>query len=275
MTIAQKAYAKINLSLNITGKRSNGYHELHSLIAFADVDEWVSAKPSDLLTLSISGAFASALSTKDNLVLTVAKAFQQHIGTRQGAALHLHKMMPVASGIGGGSSDAAAALHCLNHVWGSNLPLGTLQEFTLPFGADIPVCLYAKPCIMEGIGETITPCDELQPLHAVLVNPLKAIATQQIFKSLPPIFEQSNIYNSNATLTELSNDLQPHAIQQCAEVQHIIDALSATDGCICARMSGSGATCFGLFESQDEAQRANRMILDQFSSFWVRTTSIC
>ena len=274
MMITHCAYAKINLSLSITGRRPTGYHELRSIVAFADVGERVSTTPSYDITLTLDGEFSSALDDTDNLILTIAKAFQQYAKQKQGAALHLHKTMPVASGIGGGSSDAAAALHCLNQLWQCNIGLEELQQFALPFGADIPACLYAKPCIMEGIGEIITPYNALPPWHIILVNPLKTVSTQHIFNQLPASLPAPPALQYPIELKMLDNQLQPYAIAQCHDIQNIIDLLQALDSCIFARMSGSGATCFAVFDTCQQARNAASHMQKYFPDYWVTYSSL-
>jgi 4-diphosphocytidyl-2-C-methyl-D-erythritol kinase len=273
MFVTFPAYAKINLSLEVISRRADGYHMLRSVVSFADVGEYVSAEESNDLNLVINGAFAAHLSTTDNIILEVARGFAAHVNHKVGARLSLHKTMPIASGIGGGSSDAAATLHCLNHLWGCKLSLEALQAFALPYGADIPACLYAKPCIMEGIGNIITPYEELPQLHAVLINPMKAVSTQSIFRALPAQLPCPALILEE-DIHKMRNDLQPYAITQCEEIAHTLALLAQQPACKVARMSGSGATCYGLFECATDAQTSALSLQNAFPNYWVRAITL-
>ena len=261
----EPAPAKINLSLHIVGKRADGYHLLDSLVVFAGVGDRLSAEPAETLTLRLTGPFASGLDgEQDNLVLRAARALAEAAGTAPRAALLLEKNLPVASGIGGGSADAAAALRVLSRLWGVALSAETMGAIAARLGADVPVCLAGKPARMRGIGEQLDPPPVLPSFGLVLVNPGAAVSTADVFRARRGDFSRAaELPGAWATaadmardLAALTNDLQPSAVALCPPVGEVLDALAALPGCLLARMSGSGATCFGLFHSPSEAARA-------------------
>lgn len=243
------APAKINLSLHVTGRRTDGYHLLDSLVVFADIGDTIHVVPSDTLSLTVLGPEAVALQDEtDNLVLRAARMMDPE-GT---ARITLTKRLPVASGIGGGSADAAAALRALAQLW--DKPFPSLQA-TLALGADVPVCLNTNPMRMRGIGENLSQIPALPDLEIMLVNPRVPVSTPQIFKSLqtrnnPAMQEELPDWNDAKSfvdwLSEQRNDLQPPAIVQAPVIAEVLDYLSQS-GSLLSRMSGSGATCFGLF----------------------------
>lgn len=277
-SLSEITRAKINLSLNITGKRADGYHTLHSLVAFCDVGDVVSVAPADILNVHITGEYGGILHTTDNLILQAARLLQQYSGTTQGASITLEKNLPVASGIGGGSGDAATTLSLLNKYWQCHLPLSTLQQLGLQLGADIPVCLHNQACIMSGIGEKITALTSFPTLYAVLVNPLKTIATRTVFSALkasafqpaPEISTPLSIEN----IASLTNDLQPIASQYCPDIATILQSFSNTEHLVCARMSGSGATCFGLYRTQEQAKAAQKQLDIVLPNHWIRSGTL-
>jgi len=255
--MARIAHAKINLTLHLCGQRADGYHLLDSLVAFPALGDRLSVEPAQGLSLSLSGPFGDALSASgDNLVLQAAERLAQATGTRRGAALHLEKSLPVASGIGGGSADAAAALALLSRLWGVAVPNG----LALGLGADVPVCCAApRPQRMQGIGERLTPGPALPPAWIVLVNPLVGVATGAVFAGiadkhpppgpdLPPRF--ADFAALAGWLAATRNDLQPSAVRLCPAIADVLAALSVAP---VARMSGSGATCFALLPAEAPA----------------------
>ena len=227
-----EAHAKINLYLHVTGKRPDGYHLLDSLAVFAAVHDVVELAPAPTLSLAIGGPFGAGLAAEsDNLVLRAARALAQATGATAGAALTLTKNLPVASGIGGGSADAAAALRLLAAAWGVEIPPGLAATL----GADVPVCLASRPCRMEGVGERLTPHAPLPPCGLVLVNPGVAVATPSVFKARrAPFSERANLPDQwpaatalAATLATLSNDLQTPAEALCPPITAVLTALRA------------------------------------------------
>jgi 4-diphosphocytidyl-2-C-methyl-D-erythritol kinase len=262
------APAKINLALHVTGQRSDGYHLLDSIVVFAGVGDRITVAPADTLTLQVTGPHGAAISG-DNLVLRAARAFGGH----RGAAIILDKILPVSSGIGGGSADAAATLRALAALWGAPLPADVLS-----IGADVPVCLAGVPARMTGIGEGISPLPALPPAWLVLVNPGVSVSTPVVFKALTrkdntPLPRELPRLKTTADLAAwllmLRNDLEPPATAHLPVIATVKSALSAQQGCLIARMSGSGATCFGLFADPLSAAAATRAIRTANPAWWV------
>ena len=258
MSSSERARAKVNLYLHVTGRRADGYHELDSLAVFPDVGDGLTVEPSDGLTLAITGPFAPALAVgDDNLVLRAARALLAAAGATHGAALTLEKNLPVASGIGGGSADAAAAIRLLDREWRLGLPAPQLAGIALGLGADVPVCLTGSPARMGGIGELIGVAPVLPACGMVLVNPGVPVATADVFRgrteaysepaTLPARWEDAGALA--ADLAHLTNDLEASALRLCPPIGDALTWLRGRPGCRFARMSGSGATCFGLFDT--------------------------
>ena len=218
------------------------------------------------LSLRLEGKFAPGLITEsDNLVLRAAHALAGAAGmAAPWGGLVLEKNLPVASGIGGGSADAAAALRLLNRAWGLEFPPERLRAIALPLGADIPVCVESRPARMGGVGEVMTAAPALPPVALLLVNPGEALATPAVFRArqggfsgpapLPPAWADATAMAAN--LARCGNDLQAAAISLCPAIATVLAAIGAQPGCLLARMSGSGATCFGLFATTAEAEAA-------------------
>jgi 4-diphosphocytidyl-2-C-methyl-D-erythritol kinase len=259
------AAAKVNLTLRVTGRRADGFHLLDSLVVFAGVGDRVAAEPATGLALTLTGPGAAALQAEpDNLVLRAARALADAAGVPARAALTLEKHLPVASGIGGGSADAAAALRVLDALWGTGLGPDRLRGLAAGLGADVPVCVDSHPMRMRGIGEVLDPVPPLPPFGLLLANPRLALATPAVFKARAPGFSAPAAYPGSwpdaAALAEwlrpLGNDLEAPAIALCPPIGAVLAAIAAVPGCLLARMSGSGATCFGLFATPGEAARA-------------------
>jgi 4-diphosphocytidyl-2-C-methyl-D-erythritol kinase len=263
MTVVREAApAKVNLFLHVTGRRGDGYHLLDSLVVFAGCADVVEAAPAEALSLSVDGPGGDALAAEpDNLVLRAARVLQ----SGRGAALRLTKNLPVAAGLGGGSADAAAALRALNRLWEMRLPEGELQRVAAGLGADVPVCVGSRTARMGGVGEKLSPAPALPPFGLVLANPGVALATPAVFRALAgcPFSEPAALPSSwpdaltmAVDLRALGNGLEAPAMSLCPPVAEVLAALAARPGCLLARMSGSGATCFGLFETPAEAEAA-------------------
>ena len=269
------ARAKVNLALHVMGRRADGYHLLDSLVAFADFGDVVTVEPAPSLSLSITGPMAAGLSAgPDNLVLKAA----QMLGSPLGAAITLEKRLPIASGIGGGSADAAATMQALGAIWGCALPdAGQV----LALGADVPVCLAGQSCRMAGIGDQISPL-ALPPAHLVLVNPGVGLSTAAVFGALlcrdnpplPPAAPMPDAVALAAYLGHCRNDLEAPALSLVPQIGAVLAALQGQTGCLLARMSGSGATCFGLFASASAAEAAATALRAQSGAWWVQATTM-
>lgn len=252
------APAKVNLWLRVVGRRTDGYHLLDSLVAFAAVGDSVAATPAETLSLTVDGPFAAGVPTgEENLVLRAARAL---MAEGAGASLHLTKTLPPASGIGGGSSDAAAALRVLTALW--RLDPAHARAVAPHLGADVPACLAARPCRMQGIGEILSPV-ALPACGLVLANPRLPLETRAVFAARAGSFSKPfpprawpDAAALAADIGAAGNDLQPAAIALCPAVAEVLAALRALPGTLCAAMSGSGATCFALFAEPAAAAAA-------------------
>jgi 4-diphosphocytidyl-2-C-methyl-D-erythritol kinase len=269
------APAKVNLHLHVVGRRDDGYHLLDSLVVFAGVGDRLSVSRNLDLLLAVVGPFAAGLAAEsDNLVLRAARGLADLVGMRAtGAALVLEKNLPVASGIGGGSADAAAALRLLCRFWGIAPGLDGLAH---ALGADVPVCLSGRPALMSGIGEILAPAPPLPKAGLVLVNPGVVVSTPAVFRARFGRFSEVACFPPEgwedaaslaADLQDLRNDLQPAACSLAPMIGDALDALAAQPGCLLARMSGSGATCFGLFASAEVARQVAQGIRRE--GWWV------
>lgn len=258
----ERAHAKINLHLHVVGRRDDGYHLLDSLAVFAGAHDRLAAQPDPQLSLSVGGRFGGGLAggdPSDNLVLRAARLLAEATGREAGAALHLDKELPVASGIGGGSADAAAALRLLMELWEvRDLPRERLEAIALRLGADVPVCLRQRPALMGGVGEVLRPAPAIPSCGLLLVNPGIGVSTPSVFRARSPGFREPAALPERwedaaamaSDLRRLHNDLEAPARALCPPIDEVLSAIASTRGCLLARMSGSGATCFGVYESE-------------------------
>jgi len=289
-SISRLARAKINLDLLITGRRKDGYHLLDSLVVFADYGDHISVTAAEKLTLSIRGPFAGGLTgemnaekngKKDNLILKAARGLQGQFDIRRGAKIELVKNLPVSSGIGGGSADAAAAIHALRELWHISEEKSGLSELCLSLGADVPVCMASETAQMSGVGERLSPVAIDFPLYLCLVNPGVGLSTADIFaarakngaafsspRQLPErISNQRQLVD---ILQASGNDLQDDAIAAQPEIKAVLAYIKGGDGCLFTGMSGSGATCFGIFSTHQAADSRADNIRDIFPDWWAR-----
>jgi len=277
-SVSVAAPAKVNLYLHLTGRRADGYHLLDSLVFFAPVADALTIGPADGLHLAIEGPFAAPLREEaDNLVLAAARTLAQAGGVRARAAIRLEKRIPVAAGVGGGSADAAAALRGLARFWDLRPARDDLLGVALALGADVPVCVGARAAYVGGIGEEVEPLDAPWPqVHAVLVNPGVVLPTANVFRDVGAISGAPMRFAAPrdaaalaSALAERSNDLEPAARGLAPIVGTVLEALAALPGCLLARMSGSGPTCFGIFASLAEANAAAAAIGRAYPAWWV------
>jgi 4-diphosphocytidyl-2-C-methyl-D-erythritol kinase len=283
--LAGFAPAKVNLTLHVLGRRSDGYHELESLVMFADAGDRLTFVPGAKLDLDMRGPTAGVSGRPDeNLVLKAARRLAERVDGLRLGRFTLDKRLPVAAGLGGGSSDAAAALRLL--LLENDLAPGDprVMEAARATGADVPVCLDPRPRMMRGVGEILSAPIALPKLPAVLVNPGVAVPTAGVFKALaaPPLasaVKQDDPIATDASLSDVvsavaarRNDLEAPAISLQPVIADVLSALRAFPACRLARMSGSGATCFGLFNSASDAEAAARKIKDAQPGWWVQAT---
>jgi 4-diphosphocytidyl-2-C-methyl-D-erythritol kinase len=280
----ERAPAKINLTLHVIGRRADGYHALESLVAFTRSGDLVSLTPGDLLQLSVAGPTAPAAGDPDaNLIIKAARNLAARIDGLKLGAFHLLKTLPVAAGIGGGSSDAAAALRLLARA--NDLPLDDprLLEAAAATGADVPVCLAGKARMMAGIGEKLGAILGLPPLFALIVNPRQALATKDVFARMNIASGAETSYGSHpliagdmdaaaviGALKKGRNDMEDAAIVLAPVIGDVLNILAAAPGCRLARMSGSGATCFAVFPDCRAVAKAKRVIVRAHPDWWVK-----
>ena len=286
--LSDDARAKVNLTLRVVGRRVDGYHDLESVVAFCDCADRLTLTPGPELSLTMTGPLASACGeTSDNLVLKAAQLLGERVAGLKVGSFALEKILPVAAGIGGGSADAAAALRLLARLNDLRLDDERLREVALATGADVPVCLASRACDMTGVGETLM---WLSPpkMPCVLVNPCVPVATKDVFEALglrhgellvgatDVVMQGSSWPEEGGSLEEWvealasgSNDLEAPATKIQPVIGVVISALNATNGAWLARMSGSGATCFALYENTADAKRAADKILREHPEWWV------
>jgi 4-diphosphocytidyl-2-C-methyl-D-erythritol kinase len=283
MPVEELAPAKINLDLHVTGRRPDGYHELDSLTAFAAFGDRLVLHDHDRLELSVTGPFAGVLAVEpDNLVLRAARRLAALAGRDSAVRIVLDKWIPVAAGLGGGSADAAATLRGLNRLWRLGMAAADLAEPAAALGADVPVCLASRPARMRGIGERIEPWDDLPTLPVLLVNPSLPLTTAAVFGGLgtisgeidrawPPPREAEAFL---AWLAARHNDLEAPAQRILPPICAIHATLMAQKGCAVARMSGSGATCFGVFRDAAGRDAAAAAIAREQPGWWLAASTI-
>ncbi len=281
------APAKLNLFLHITERLNNGYHTLDSLVAFADIGDIITIENAPSFSFHIKGAFAdsfkdderSTFLNGDNLVIKAARSLSQVADRPLNIKITLTKNLPLSSGLGGGSSDAAATIWGLQQLW--NLPHDA--DYIIPLmaklGADVPVCLHSRPTIMQGIGDILLPAPTMPEIPILLVNPMISCATQDVFlhhngiyknrTTLPKNF--NSVFDLVETLRTLENDLFKPALKLIPEIDNVINALNTQKHCLFSRMSGSGASCFGLFETIEHAENAAAKIKTENPDWWLKT----
>jgi 4-diphosphocytidyl-2-C-methyl-D-erythritol kinase len=285
--LMEDARAKVNLTLRVVGRRVDGYHDLESMVAFADCADRLSLTPGSKLSLRTTGPLARDCGeTADNLVFKAAQLLAERVRDLKLGDFTLDKLLPVAAGIGGGSAEAAAALRLLAQANGLAIDDSRLIEVAKLTGADVPVCLASRPCVMTGVGETLLPLS-LPKLPCVMVNPRVPVATQDVFKALglrngELLVGVTDVLQATAwpedgasvgdwveVLAAGSNDLEAPAMRIQPVIGEVLSALSVTNGAWLARMSGSGATCFAIFENTPEALRAAQKIQLDHPQWWV------
>jgi 4-diphosphocytidyl-2-C-methyl-D-erythritol kinase len=282
--LSEFAPAKINLYLHVTESRSDGYHGIDSLVAFASVGDEIRVELAATLSLVVHGPFATGLDADPthNLVWRAATLLAERLGRAPGAAITLVKNLPVASGIGGGSSDAAAALRALSLLW-RNDDLASLGELSAILGADVPACLVGRPLQIGGIGEILEPAAALPTLAIVLVNPNIPLPTASVFRAFrgpfspraPPLsFSPIEPMALAQTLAARRNDLTAPAVGLVPMIGDVLECLESARGAWLARMSGSGATCFALFASSGEAEAAARQIQARRPEWWTASGTL-
>jgi 4-diphosphocytidyl-2-C-methyl-D-erythritol kinase len=284
--------AKVNLTLRVVGRRTDGFHDLESVVAFADCADRLTLTPGSELSLQMSGPLAQACGeTSDNLVLKATRLLAERVPGLKSGSFTLDKILPVAAGIGGGSADAAAALRLLAKLNGLSLDDERLREVAIETGADVPVCLASRACDMTGVGETLTPLS-LPIMPCVMINPCVPVATKDVFAALglrngellvgvTDVFRGTDWPEAGASvedwvevLAASTNDLEAPAMRIQPVIGEVIAALNATNGAWLARMSGSGATCFAIYENTADSGRAAEKIRRDHPTWWVHAGTL-
>ncbi|PIT05990.1 4-diphosphocytidyl-2C-methyl-D-erythritol kinase [Bradyrhizobium nitroreducens] len=290
--LIEEGRAKVNLSLRVVGRRADGYHDLESVVAFADCADRLTLEPAGELKLTTTGPLAAACGdTSDNLVFKAAKLLAEAVPNLKLGAFALDKVLPVAAGIGGGSADAAAALRLLARLNDLSLDDPRLQKVALATGADVPVCLFSRACDMTGVGEQLLPL-ELPSMPCVMVNPRVPVATKDVFKELglrngellvgatsvlgAPAWpeEGGSIADWVEVLESVPNDLEAPALRIEPVIGEVLQALRDSAGVKLARMSGSGATCFAIYGSPADAHAAAERIRRDHPGWWVHAGTL-
>jgi 4-diphosphocytidyl-2-C-methyl-D-erythritol kinase len=284
------APAKINLYLNVLGRRDNGYHELDSLVTFIDVGDRVRIEPAARFGFSVHGPYVAYFSSAErdegrqsrNLAVRAARAMALAAGRDPAIHLTLTKNLPLAAGIGGGSADAAAVIWGLMELWGLKPEaLPWLGDLAVGLGADVPVCLACRPRRMRGIGERLDDAPSLPETPSLLVNPGVACPTADVFRRFAALYSREAVWPDNldgggldALLAANGNDLTQAAVAVAPEIAFVLEDLKALPGCHLARMSGSGATCFALFENAGQAVEAEAVLSRRHPEWWVRSGTL-
>ena len=273
------APAKINLYLHVVGRREDGLHLLDSVFLFADLADRVTAAPAPRFSLSVEGPWAGEIENVDaesNLALKAARRLARKADVTSAAGLTLEKHIPVAAGLGGGSADAAAALKACSKLWGLDEDDIDISALALELGADVPACLAGRAVRAGGVGERLSPLAKPPPWSVLLVNPRVDLPTKDVFAAYarscpgysPPVADLSRWREPEWLARDTRNDLEAAAIGLAPAVGEVLDALSRLPAIRLARMSGSGATCFGLFDRLEDATRAAELMRKRHPGWW-------
>lgn len=248
------AFAKLNLALHVRRRRDDGFHDIETVFAFCEDGDRISVEPADDLSLELSGHFADAIGPGTNLAIEAAEALREASGTRAGAHIRLNKQLPVGGGVGGGSADAAAVLRLLNSMWGLDWPPERLEAIAGKLGADVPACLHSRPMRGTGRGEQLEPVEgeSFSATPLLLVNPREKLPTAEVFAHWDGVDR-----GALADWRHGRNDLEDAASKMAPQIGSVLAWLAAQRGAHCVRMSGSGPTCFAMFESEEQRDRAS------------------
>lgn len=272
-----QANAKINLALHITNKMENGFHQLETIVTFAEFADEINIQKNNEIKMKIIGEQAKNLDGK-NIIIKTAEMMKKYTDSNQGAEIILDKKLPVASGMGGGSSNAAATIMALKELWGSNIGQAKIMEIAKKLGADVPMCIIGKPLMAKGIGEKITLIENMPEFAIVAVNPQKKLESKKVFENLkkinnPPLEKIPKTENMGEWIEWLKNcrnDMTDAASKLMPEIKKCLKIIESTEPKI-TRMTGAGATCFGLYTSIEDAQNAQEKIKMKHPNWWVKS----
>ncbi len=280
--ITKKSNAKLNLFLEVKSKREDGFHNLSSLMSFCDFGDEINVSKSNNFDLKILGPFGKELDSSENIICLAIKKVQNLIKQKINVRIKLTKNLPVSSGMGGGSSNAATVIRCIDDLFNLKLKTKNINLLLLSIGADVPFCYYGKTALVEGVGEHLRFTGNIPEFYVLLVNPLIEVSTKEIFKKLDQNFfhntdfseeflEKNKIINF---LKSRKNILEEPAIQSCQVISNILSVLRNETNSLISRMTGSGATCYGLFNSLNDVSIAERKIKNFDRDLWVKKTKI-
>lgn len=270
--ISGKAYGKINLSLHIVGKRKDGYHFLESVMSFLDLYDNVRIKHNNNFSVKYYGPFSDGITIGEDTVTKAVSLLEDFTGKKFNVFIGIEKNIPWGSGMGGGSSDAAIVLRMLVQTYNISISKIDLYKIGEKVGADVPVCLENRACLVKGIGEDLTPLPYFEPLPVVLVNPKKPLTAKEVYQRYEPNFSQRRNYNKNTIMksfTGFKNDLYKPASELVPEIKGIVDKIGEQKGCILNAMSGGGSTCFGIFRGTATRDAAYKTLKDLFADYLV------
>ena len=274
---------KLNLFLEVINKSNDGYHNLESLMTFCKFGDLIKIKKSDKFEFSIHGPFSKNLSIKNNIILDAVSLLEKFLNLKFNVEIILIKNLPISSGMGGGSSNAATIIHCLENLYNFNINEEDLNFLLFSLGADVPFCYHRKTAIVRGKGEKISfLTHKLLELPVILINPLIEISTKQIFENLVlsrnkrenSLKKNINSENFFSYLYKRRNDLQDSAEKICPKIKEVNDFLQQKTKTKFVRMTGSGATCFGIYENKDDAISAENLLREKFKKMWIKRTQI-
>lgn len=273
-SISVFAPAKVNLTLRVTGKKEDGYHLLHSVVVFADFGDTIILTPSHKFSFTQASDVSLLPDDTDNLVYSAAQKFSSLTDQSLNCNIHLIKKTPIGAGLGGGSSDVAATIKAIIKFWNITINETKLQNFLLSMGADVPVCYHSSSCLVEGVGENITPLDYSSEIYAVLVYPEKFCSTKEIFKNFNQPYSPVPKIPVKADFLEFikdqKNDLTGAAIATIPNIADVLKTLESTENIMLSRMSGSGSCCFGLYNNEQQSHEAALKIQKEKPDWWVR-----
>lgn len=265
------AAAKLNLYLHVTSKRDDGYHELDSFVCFTEFGDYLTLDPTKAFSLEVNGPFSKGLNTKDNLILKAVQDLTTYAGKDPIGKITLTKNIPVAAGLGGGSADAAATIRLYEQLWDIKAP----DDLLLSLGADVPVCYAGASCRMSGIGEKIEPLENpFKDMVVLLLNPNTPLSTKEVFQNLGYSFDAPIKEIDKNTITDAHNSLQETSVKLCPGIQTGLSFLRSQNGCIYARMAGSGPTIFGIFKDTNKANTAHKNAAKELSDWWSQLTNL-
>ncbi len=275
--------AKINIFLEVLSRRNDGFHNLNSLMSFCTIGDFIEIKKSKKFSFDIIGPFSkNLLKAKNNIILDVIKKLETHLNRTFNISLKLKKNLPISSGLGGGSSNAAITIKALIEIFNLKIKENELQKILLSSGSDVPFCYLGKTSLVNGIGEKINPVDKIEELNILLVNPMIEVPTNEIFKKVIKFNTKPTTLSTNVTskknlidiLNYSKNDLQEIAIDSFSEIKQVLDFFNFDTNSIFHRMSGSGGTCLGFFNSYEAAKEAELNFKKHFSNWWIKSGKI-